>query len=87
MPEYDEKARAYHEKHRSPLHVFPIVTGDLQKQYEQTSAQSGTPDICGYHGRACRQMEKEEGANRALCTSCKLAEFCHVAEMEAYAKD
>jgi len=57
---------------------FAIVTKGLQETYEQ-GAKGGpdkTPDICGYYGRACRQLEKAEGANRALCMSCELAKYC-----------
>lgn len=32
-----------------------------------------SPCICGYYGRACRQMNDK--ADRFLCTGCALAEF------------
>mgnify|MGYP001043936765 CR=1 FL=1 len=60
---------------------FPVITDDLQKAYEvnaeknNVNSADNVPYICGYHGRACRQMNKEEGANRALCAGCKLAEY------------
>lgn len=57
-------------------HVFPIITDAVQKEYEKCSLNSKSPDlspnICGYYGRACRQMDKDEGANRMLCDHCPL---------------
>lgn len=38
------------------------------------------PDICGYLGRACRCMDKEDGANTAICTDCPLARFAGTKE-------
>jgi hypothetical protein len=58
---------------------FPVITKSLQEAYEKESLEvygRYTPEICGYYGRACRQMEKSEGANRALCMSCDLAKYC-----------
>lgn len=57
---------------------FTVVTKSLQEAYEQGTkgSQDKTPDICGYYGRACRQMDKAEGANRALCQGCGLAKYC-----------
>lgn len=47
--------------------MFAIITKAIQKEFENTC--NGTPEnlpiICSYCGRACRQMGKEEGANRA----------------------
>lgn len=56
---------------------FAIITEKLQKAYERgaKNSQDKTPEICGYYGRACRQMGKAEGANRALCYCCGLAEY------------
>lgn len=79
------EASDYLNGYRTPLRVFPIITPDLQKVYEMNAAPDGTPDICGHRGRACRQMGRDEGANRALCADCKLQEFCYVAEIEAFA--
>jgi len=59
-------------------HVFPVITKEIQKSFEQKAyefAKDTTPEICGFYGRACRQMEKTEGANRALCTDCPLKDF------------
>jgi hypothetical protein len=61
--------------------VFPIITKGFQKLYEKDAKENKialvyTPEICGYYGRACRQMEKEEGANRALCMRCQLSKYC-----------
>ena len=55
---------------------FAIVTKTLQTEYEQTAKVDKTPELCGYFGRACRQMDKAEGANRALCLGCGLAQYC-----------
>lgn len=56
---------------------FRIITKSLQKEFEEamTGKQDETPAICGYYGRACRQMEKVEGCNRMLCTMCPLANY------------
>lgn len=59
--------------------MFVIITKEIQKEFEN-NIHSGVilenlPTICGYYGRACRQLEKEEGANRALCMGCPLAEY------------
>lgn len=58
--------------------MFPIITKTIQREFE-SNVNGITPEelpmICGYCGRACRQMEKEEGANRALCMGCPLAEY------------
>lgn len=56
--------------------AFPIITVALQREFEQTNRYTeAIPCICGYFGRACRQMEKIEGANRAICIGCELAEY------------
>lgn len=54
-----------------------IITKKLQGEFEEETqgTTDRTPEICGYFGRACRQMEKDEGANRALCMYCSLAEY------------
>lgn len=58
--------------------VFAVITKRLQREYEQWAkgSRDETPDICGYYGRACRHFEEEEGANRALCQGCGLANYC-----------
>lgn len=60
--------------------TFPIITNEKQKQFEATltgnSKEFYIPCICGYYGRACRQINKEEGANRALCDMCSLSKYC-----------
>lgn len=54
----------------------PTITKEIQKQYEQRKeTQRGLPQICGFWGRACRQMGKAEGANRVPCIRCPLALF------------
>lgn len=59
--------------------MFVIITKEIQKEFENNVCRGITPEslpvICGYCGRACRQLEKEEGANRALCMRCPLAEY------------
>lgn len=57
--------------------VFPVITQSGQKSFEKAveGQIDRTPIICGYYGRACRQMENAKGANRMLCTGCPLAEF------------
>ena len=57
---------------------IPIITEDVQKDYEQrflAAAPTGIPCICGHFGRACRQLKKEEGANRAACITCPLSAY------------
>ena len=58
--------------------VFPIITKALQEAYEKANEgnKDETPEICGYYGRACRQLEKSEGANRMTCQYCGLAKYC-----------
>jgi len=65
--------------------AFPIITKEKQNLYEETicsvlekDREEYVPEICGYHGKACRQMGKIEGANRALCNGCSLAEYCKI---------
>jgi hypothetical protein len=60
------------------MNAFPVITKILQEAYEQGTkgSEDKTPDICGYYGRACRQLEKQEGANRALCQGCELSKYC-----------
>lgn len=55
---------------------FPIITNEIQCNFESIQKRKeDVPEICGYYGRACRQMNKDEGSNRFLCTKCALAEF------------
>ena len=80
-------AGVYVAENRTPLPVFPVVTSERQQAYEQAAAQGDyIPMICGIHGRACRQMNDPEGANRALCDDCKLREFCAAADRMEYAR-
>lgn len=58
--------------------MFPIITQELQRSFEARfydKPVEGLPMICGYYGRACRQMGKQEGANRMNCTYCPLARY------------
>lgn len=65
-------------KVKGKIIMFAIITKKIQKDFE--SSQNGIkpehlPELCGYFGRACRCMDKPEGANRALCMGCPLAEY------------
>lgn len=65
--------------------AFPVITKDLQKAFEQQYKGKAVsiPSICGYYGRACRQMDKGEGANRLPCLYCSLSKFiCLLHEKE-----
>lgn len=58
--------------------MFRKITKEIQKRFEEECkgiTLENIPMICGYCGRACYQMGKEEGANRMICTDCPLAEF------------
>lgn len=80
-------ACAYAVENRTPLPVFPVVTRERQQAYEQVSTQDDdVPMICGFHGRACYQMDDPKGANRFLCNGCKLREFCAAADHMEYAR-
>lgn len=64
--------------------MFPIITEKIQEKFENTCngvTLDGLPMICGYCGRACRQMGKEEGANRMICMHCPLAEFANKSDI------
>lgn len=57
--------------------MFAIITTEKQQAFENsTSGVKKVPELCGHCGRACRQMNKAEGANRMLCVGCPLAEYC-----------
>ena len=71
----------YIRQNRSPIPEFPIITKDRQRAFEALPINTDVPMICGYCGRACRVMDNLEGANRALCYNCNLAEYCHRVEM------
>lgn len=80
------ESAAFIREHRSPIPEFPIITQKRQSAYEAIAENDeGIPMICGYRGRACRVMDSPEGANRALCYNCNLAEYCHNVEMMEYA--
>lgn len=60
------------------IKMFAIITEEIQKNFENICngvTPENLPIICGYCGRACRQMGKEEGANRMLCMGCPLADY------------
>lgn len=51
------------------------ITPEMQGVFERATVTQidRTPEICGYHGRACRRMGGV--ADRAICMRCPLAEF------------
>lgn len=62
--------------------MFPIITSEKQKKFEENCIRNNiandenkcnVPCICGYYGRACRQMNDK--ADRFLCTECALADY------------
>lgn len=60
--------------------MFPKIDENIQKGYETVEShipeeEKHIPIICGYKGKACRQMNKDEGANRVLCLDCSLAKY------------
>ena len=60
--------------------MFPIITNEIQQNFEALATEcekQEIPCICGHCGRACRQMNKSEGANRFLCNGCPLAHYAH----------
>ena len=57
--------------------MFAIITTEKQQAFENsTNGVKKVPELCGHCGRACRQMNRAEGANRMLCVGCPLAEYC-----------
>lgn len=63
-------------------YMFQIITSEKQKAFEENciknkvgsdESECKVPCICGYYGRACRQMNDK--ADRFLCTGCALADF------------
>lgn len=59
---------------------FPVITEATQRLYEDIikAKADGIPMICGCYGRACRQINATEGANRSSCMSCPLARFASI---------
>ena len=62
--------------------VLCSMPRDFLKAFEESciknkvgsdESECKVPCICGYYGRACRQMNDK--ADRFLCTGCALAEF------------
>jgi len=58
--------------------MFPVITKERQDLYEDvlkkiSGMEENIPEICGFHGRACRKMDKE--ANTMLCMGCSLKTF------------
>lgn len=67
---------------------FPVIEREDQFAFEARCRllriADLTPTICGYYGRACRCMGDPEGANRALCTGCPLADAASKGEKPVY---
>ena len=58
------------------MSIFPIITKEKQQMYEdfcKVNNPVSIPCICGYCGRACRQMGSE--ADTASCMECGLSVF------------
>lgn len=58
------------------MSIFPVITKEKQQMYEdfcKVNNPVGIPCICGYCGRACRQMGSE--ADTANCMECGLSVF------------
>ena len=65
------------------MEIFPVITDEKQKIYEKVfleneELQNDVPCICGYYGRACRNMNGQ--ANSMLCTHCSLQIFASTVE-------
>lgn len=65
------------------LNIVPIITKERQKKYEQIYLKNALlnnniPEICGYYGRACRNMNSI--ANSMLCNGCSLSVFSSTVE-------
>ncbi|MDO4651127.1 MAG: hypothetical protein Q4B26_21010, partial [Eubacteriales bacterium] len=75
-----KKENAFSEMH---ARVFPLITSKRQKLYEEMAEMAVLdeviPEICGNHGRACRQMG--DHADKALCARCSLNIFCKAGEI------
>lgn len=60
------------------MNIYPIVTKNKQRVYEKfflnnENLKNNIPEICGYYGRACKQMNDK--ADRTLCNKCTLSLF------------
>lgn len=63
--------------------MFPTITKKKQELYERmclsnAELKNNIPCICGYYGRACRQMNDK--ADRMLCKGCSLSIFVSTVE-------
>lgn len=73
------------------MNTFPIITEAIQQAFENYYHEDMAPlaerhelddfGICGYYGRACRQMCNPGGADRAICSHCPLAAFARMREL------
>lgn len=72
--------------------IFPTITKEKQHIYEDfaflkgnAKYKEGIPCICGYYGRACRNMDKV--ADSMSCMHCPLSNFASIMEaIEEYSK-
>lgn len=65
------------------MSIFPVITKEKQRMYEKMyldneKFKNNVPCICGYYGRACRQMNNK--ADRMLCNGCELSIFVSTLE-------
>lgn len=65
------------------MSIFPVITKEKQKLYEKIfldnkKLKNNIPCICGYYGRACRNMD--DTANSMLCNGCTLSIFVSTVE-------
>lgn len=65
------------------MSIFPVITKEKQRMYEKMyldneKLENNVPCICGYYGRACRQMNNK--ADRMLCNGCELSIFVSTLE-------
>lgn len=63
---------------KNQSNIFPVITKKKQEIYEKIyvkhkNLSNNIPCICGYYGRACRNMDCT--ANSMLCNGCTLSLF------------
>ena len=55
------------------MHGKKFEENCIKNNIASDESKCNVPCICGYYGRACRQMNDK--ADRFLCTECALAEY------------
>lgn len=60
--------------------THPIITDEIQKDFEGYRPNDYVPNICGIYGRACRKLNESTGANGAICRVCGLRNFAKLRE-------